>query len=55
MSEEEKRYEVFQYPTSHMPVVRTPEGEILTPEQAQAEILNLLSKVVLILEKSLSK
>lgn len=42
---EAKKYELVQVPTNHTLAVKTPSEEVITVEEAQVLILNLLTEL----------
>lgn len=42
---DEKGYELVQVPASYANAIQTPEGEVLSAEQAIVEILNILKNL----------
>ena len=44
-TEEKKVFTLVNVPTQHVPAIQTPEGELLTTEQAIVELLNEVTKI----------
>lgn len=43
--EKETNYELVQVPTNHVIAIQTPEGEVITQEQAIVQILNDIREI----------